>query len=128
MKKVMLFSLMVTFIASFGFAQGKSTPVDDIYKKAEVMPEYPGGQTELMAFFGTVEFPKGATEGAVYVSFVVEKDGTVSNVTAVKSSGIEALDETAIAHVRQMPQWTPGYQDGKAVRVQYVVPFKFKLS
>lgn len=126
MKKLMLLSLMVTLIASAGFAQDKSAPVDDIYKKAEVMPEYPGGQAELMAFLGTVEFPKDAAEGAVFVSFVIEKDGSVSNVIAAKSSGVDVLDETAIAHVRKMPKWKPGYEDGKAVRVQYVVPFKFK--
>lgn len=127
MKRFLILGLMVLLFATVASAQDKSQPVDEIFKKAEVMPEYPGGQSELMNFLGTVEFPKGATEGAVYVSFVVEKDGTVSNVAAAKSSGIDALDETAIAHVRKMPKWTPGYQDGKAVRVQYVVPFKFKL-
>lgn len=126
MKPLMILSLMLTVFASAAFAQDKTAPVDEIYKKAEVMPEYPGGQAELMAFLGNVEFPNDAAEGAVYVSFVIEKDGTVSNVTAAKSSGVDVLDETAIAHVRKMPKWKPGSNEGKPVRVQYVVPFKFK--
>lgn len=126
MKRLMTAILMLALFTTVVSAQDKPSQVDEIFKTVEDMPEYPGGQSELMAYMGSVEFPKDAKEGAVFVSFVIEPDGSVSNVTAAKSSGIDVLDETAIAHVRKMPNWKPGYQDGKAVRVQYVVPFKFK--
>ncbi len=123
---------MITLFVAVASAQDNPKQHDEFFKTVEVMPEYPGGQSELMAYMVKVNLPKAEYaippgDVAVYVSFVIEKDGSVSNVTAAKSSGIDVLDETAIAHVRKMPNWKPGYQDGKAVRVQYVVPFKFKL-
>lgn len=95
------------------------------------MPEYPGGMQAMMSFIGeNVKYPEDAMEknisGKVFVSFVVEKDGSVSEAKVVKSV-CASLDNEALRVVNAMPKWTPGKMDGKNVRVKYTLPFTFKL-
>ena len=105
----------------------------EIYDGAvEVMPEYPGGMNAMFDFIQkNVKYPKSAKEkgieGKVYVSFVVEKDGSLSSFQVLRSVN-EELDAEAIRVLKAMPKWKAGMQDGKAVRVHYVMPFKFQLS
>ena len=105
----------------------------EIYDGAvEVMPEYPGGMNAMFDFIQkNVKYPKSAKEkgieGKVYVSFVVEKDGSLSSFQVLRSVNDE-LDAEAIRVLKAMPKWKAGMQDGKAVRVHYVMPFKFQLS
>lgn len=98
----------------------------------EEMPEYPGGQDALLQYLGTIAYPDSAKEnditGAVYAKFIIEKDGTVGNVEVAKSSGYTILDNAVVNHVRLMPAWKPGMQQGKPVRVEYVVPIRFNLT
>lgn len=112
-------------------AQEKKVADNKIYDAPEVMPEYPGGMQAMMSFIGeNVKYPEDAMEknisGKVFVSFVVEKDGSVSEAKVVKGV-CESIDNEALRVVNAMPKWTPGKMDGKNVRVKYTLPFTFKL-
>ena len=103
-----------------------------VYDIVEQMPSFPGGPAELMKWLGShVQYPAIAQEngvqGRVIVAFVVEKDGSVTDVTVVRSVD-PSLDKEAARVVRQMPKWIPGKQNGAAVRVKYNVPVTFKLQ
>ena len=105
---------------------------DTVYQIAEEMPEFPGGVEALMDFVGkNVKYPEEAKEkeisGRVFVSFVIEKDGSVSNVKVLRGIG-GGCDEEAIRVIKAMPKWTPGKQKGKPVRVNYQIPINFKLD
>lgn len=105
---------------------------DDIYTVVDVMPEFPGGQSGLMGYLGSITYPDDALDnnwqGKVYLSFVIEKDGTISDVSVSRSSGYDVLDKAAVFHIETMPPWKPGTQNGKAVRVRYTLPMVFKLG
>jgi protein TonB len=95
------------------------------------MPEFKGGEEELFKYLGKeLKYPKVArrneVEGTVKVNFVVNKDGSVSDIKIVQSVSKE-LDDEAIRVIKKMPKWTPGKQDGEAVRVSYNLPFKYRL-
>ncbi|MBU0765294.1 MAG: energy transducer TonB [Bacteroidetes bacterium] len=98
----------------------------------EDKPEFPGGDEALMKFLQSeTKYPviarENGIEGRVFVEFVIEKDGSVSDVKIKR--GVDALlDQEAIRVVNSMPKWKPGKQRGKPVRVQYLVPLNFKLS
>jgi len=97
----------------------------------QFMPEFPGGLSQLYAFMGkNIKYPQLAKEtniqGTVFVNFIVEKDGSISNVTILRSIG-GGCDEEAIRVVQAMPKWKPGMQMGEPVRVSYNLPVKFTL-
>jgi len=104
---------------------------DKIFQIVEQQPEFPGGEKELMKYLSSIKYPEIAREndieGSVYIRFVIERDGRVSNVEVAKGSD-KILNEAALEHVRKMPSWKPGKQNGKEVRVQYIVPIKFTLQ
>ena len=105
---------------------------DKVYTIASVMPEYEGGIPALMNFLGTnmkypVEAQKKKIEGRVIVSFVVEKDGSLSNFKVVRSID-PLLDAEALRVAKLQKKWKPGYEKGKPVRVQYTLPITFKLK
>ena len=98
----------------------------------EVMPLFPGGEEKLFKYLSTqVKYPEEALEngiqGVVYVAFVVEKDGRINEVKLLRGIG-SGCDEEAVRVVKSMPNWTPGKQNGKAVRTRYNLPFRFHLS
>ena len=98
----------------------------------EIMPEYPGGEEARIKFLqDNLVYPKIAREigleGKVWIGFVVEKDGSLSNFTVVKEVA-PVLDNEALRVVKMMPKWTPGKQRTKTVRVQYQIPITFKLN
>lgn len=107
--------------------------VEDVpFKIVEQMPEYPGGETALMQYLvSSISYTQMAKEaniqGTIYVSFVIEKDGSVSNVSLLRGLG-GGLDEIALEAIRNMLDWSPGKQRGIPVRVEMSVPFKFKLQ
>ena len=95
----------------------------------EVMPSFRGGQKALMAYLAeNVQYPKDmedtCAQGRVVVSFVVERDGSITEPKVV-SSVSQALDKEALRVVNAMPKWMPGKQNGNAVRVKYVLPITF---
>lgn len=124
-------------LAQIPFTQAESiskeAPVNDsIYQQVDVMPEFPGGEKAMMQFIvDNITYPQSAKDkniqGKVYVSFVVEKDGSVDQVKVMRSIG-GGCDEEAVRVVKAMPKWVPGKKDGKNVRVNYVLPFVFKLN
>lgn len=106
---------------------------DDIFDVVEEMPVFPGGQTGLMEFIAKnlrypVKAQKEGIQGRVIARFIVEKDGSVSNLAVARRSVSSELDAEAIRVLSTMPKWTPGKQRGKEVRVKYTVPIAFKLS
>ena len=113
-------------------AQNKKTSNDKVFEKAEVMPEFPGGEQAMMDFVAkNVQYPKEAMEkeisGRVLVGFIVEKDGSISETEVVKGIG-GGCDEEAVRVVKAMPKWKPGKQKGKPVRVHFMLPLTFKLQ
>ncbi|PWE00417.1 energy transducer TonB [Marinilabilia rubra] len=98
----------------------------------EDMPEFPGGDAALHKYLATsVDYPVIAQEngiqGRVYVKFVINTDGSVTDVQIAR--GVDpSLDKEALRVVRDMPKWKPGKQRGKAVRVSYTVPINFVLQ
>lgn len=102
-----------------------------IYMVVESMPEFPGGQKELFKYLAeNVRYPVEAhgIQGRVICQFVVNKDGSIVDVVAVRSSGEPSLDKEAIRVISSMPRWKPGMQRGKPVRVKYTVPINFRLE
>ena len=125
---LMMFVLLFSFMTST--AQTKKN--DMVFDVVEVMPQFPGGQIAMMKYImENIKYPKQAMkegiQGRVTVSFIVEKDGRVSNVRLLRSVQ-SALDKEAIRVVKSMPKWTPGKQNGKPVRVRYNLPVMFKLN
>jgi protein TonB len=104
-----------------------------IFMVVESMPEFPGGQQALFKYLAeNVKYPVIAQEngiqGRVICQFVVNKDGSIVDVVAVRSSGEPSLDKEAIRVIQSMPRWKPGMQRGKPVRVKYTVPVNFRLQ
>ena len=105
---------------------------DSIYQIVDEMPQFPGGEAAMMKFVANnVKYPQEAKDkeidGRVFVSFVVEKDGSVSNVKVMRGIG-GGCDEEAVRVISAMPKWKPGIKDGKPVRVSYMMPLNFKLT
>ena len=103
-----------------------------VFDVVEQMPSFPGGDAELMKFLSThIKYPVVAEEngiqGRVIATFVVERDGSISDVKVVKSVD-PSLDKEAIRVLKSMPKWIPGKQNGSAVRVKYTVPVTFRLQ
>ncbi len=103
-----------------------------IFLVVEEMPEYPGGEAAMYKFIGNnIEYPRMAKEsgisGRVFVTFVVERDGKVTDVQVLRGIG-GGCDEEAIRVIKMMPKWNAGKQRGKPVRVQYRMPIKFTLQ
>lgn len=103
-----------------------------IFQVVEEMPEFPGGMGEAMKFLGrNMKYPTAAQqakiEGRVIVQFVVERDGSISDVHTVRGVNPD-LDAEAIRVVSMMPKWKPGKQRGKAVAVKYTMPIMFRLQ
>lgn len=125
--------LVFLFVANTNAtAQNKKAANDKVLEKAEVMPEFPGGEQAMMQFVAdNVKYPQEAIDkeisGRVMVGFVVEKDGSISDVKVVKGIG-GGCDEEAVRVVNAMPKWKPGMDKGKPVRVSYIMPFTFKLQ
>lgn len=138
-----------------------SVPDDKVYDKPEVLPEYPGGTDKFWGYLReAVKYPQEAQEwgvqGRIHVEFIVEKDGSISNVKLItgadklkeivviaykpkddspeeirkenEDKGRIALQEEAIRVVKAMPKWKPGTVGGKPVRTKFVLPIMFRLS
>ena len=105
---------------------------DTVYQVVEQMPQFPGGEKALMEYIGkNIVYPVEAKEkeiqGRVFINFVIEKDGSVSNVKVLRGIG-GGCDEEAVRAVSSLPKWKPGIQKGKPVRVSYQIPILFKLD
>jgi len=105
---------------------------DEVFMVVENMPEFPGGDLGLMKYIQKkVKYPPIAKEynitGKVYISFVVDKSGAVTNVKVVR--GVDKnLDAEAVRVIKSLPKYKPGKQRGKAVKVMFTVPINFTLN
>ena len=134
MKKLLFMSLMAVCCLTTVSAQKtvvaqKNQTVFDV---VEQMPEYPGGIAAMLEYLmKNVKYPADAEkqkiEGRVIATFIVETDGTISNIEVVKPM-FPSLDAEAVRVLSGMPKWTPGRQNGKEVRVKYTVPISFNLK
>lgn len=125
---LMMFVLLFSFMTST--AQTKKN--DMVFDVVEVMPQFPGGQIAMLKYIReNIKYPEQAMkegiQGRVAVRFIVEKDGSISDVKPILSVH-PLLNKEAVRVVESMPKWTPGKQNGKPVRVRYNLPVMFKLN
>ena len=131
MKRIIFIVLAIMVTLSIN-AQSEATHVEEkVYDVVEEMPQFPGGPSALFEYLSNnLQYPVVAEEngvqGRVIVTFIVEKDGSISNAKVVKAVD-PALDKEAIRLVESMPNWIPGKQNGEPVRVKYTVPVTFRL-
>jgi len=105
---------------------------EKIFTVVEQQPEFPGGQSEMYKYLGkNIKYPSAASRanvsGRVFMSFVVNVDGSIQDVSVLKGLGF-GCDEEAMRVVKAMPKWKPGKQSGRAVRVKYNLPINFQLE
>ena len=134
MKKFIIMAIMAVFGLTTVSAQKtvvakKNQKVFDV---VEQMPEYPGGQAALFEYLSkNIKYPADAekkkVEGKVFVTFVVDTDGKITEVSLLRKV-FPSLDAEAIRVISAMPNWIPGKQKGQAVRVKYTVPIMFRLK
>ena len=127
MKKLLF--VMVTLILGINMAYGQEKKVFDV---VEQMPHFPGGDAALMQFLReNIKYPetaeKNGIQGRVICTFVVENDGSVSDVQILRSVD-DALDKEAVRVIQAMPKWVPGRQNGEPVFVKFTLPITFKLD
>lgn len=115
-------------------AQRKREEEEKVYEVGliEKEPEYTGGKDKMMEFIkANLKYPEfeknNAIEGTVYVSFVVDQQGKISDIKIARSIS-KGLDDEVIRIIKLMPNWVPGTKDGKAVKVRYTLPIAFKLN
>lgn len=113
----------------------KNDKVDSALTMVEIFPEFPGGNIEMIKFLSdNIRYPAEARDngiqGTVYISFIVRKDGSITDV--IKKPGTQSVgggcDEEAVRVVKLMPKWKPGMQNGDTVNVAMILPVKFKLA
>ena len=112
--------------------QNKTNSNEPVFVAVQKMPEFVGGMDALMNYLSTnIQYPAEAQQkgihGTVIISFIVEKDGSLSDVQVVR--GVDpSLDNEALKVIQKMPKWIPGQQNGRNVRVKYTLPVEFKLN
>ena len=104
---------------------------EKVFQVVEKAPEFPGGVEAMMRYLSeNIRYPEEAKaagkEGRAIISFVVKKDGSINDVTLLRTAGMESLDNEALRVIASMPKWNPGMQGGKAVNVKYTIPVVFK--
>lgn len=138
--KVMLNVLFTFWLVVIGVS-GYAHPIDcdrfmqvpsDSIVVPDKMPEYPGGMTETMKYLSrSIKYPQKARDkgeqGRVVLQFVVERDGSITDVEVVKGVS-SSIDKEAIRVIKKMPKWNPGILNGKPVRVRYTLPIMFRLG
>ena len=136
MKRLIFMSLMATCCLTTVLAQktvvSQKDQKEEPFDVVEDMPAFPGGMEAMIQFISSnIQYPADAqkqkVDGRVLVNFVVEKDGSITEVKVVKPT-FPSLDAEAIRVVKAMPKWKPGYQRGQAVRVQFTMPINFSLK
>ncbi len=110
----------------------ETLPEPELPYNLDKLPDFPGGDIARLQFLrDNLKFPRSAVEigvsGTVYIQFVVEPDGSITNIEAVRGPGV-GLNEEAVRVAGMMPRWDPGMQRGRAVRVLFTMPIKFVLQ
>lgn len=133
--------LLVFFLIVFSFQSKAQTPADssatvqlDSINDIDAAPEFPGGEEAFLTFIASnLTYPLDARaqgiEGTVYVTFVVDKDGSISNIHIEEGRGLSpSCDQAAIDAVSKSPRWKPGLHNGVPVRVKRISRIRFTLS
>ena len=125
-------ALIITTVKHQAEIDNELASQPDVFDKVDEVPQFPGGMAGMMQYLSSnIRYPEDAreagTQGRVIVSFIVEKDGSISNAKVAKPT-YSSLDEEALRVISTMPKWTPGKQNGEAVRVKYSVPVSFRLG
>lgn len=117
----------VTLVDEHVLADGESDGPDAIYDVVDEGPEFPGGEYALMQYISkNLRIPSEIeVQGRVTLSFIIEKDGSISNVKVLRSAS-DLLDEEAVRLIESMPKWKPGKVNGKAVRTQWMIPISIR--
>ncbi len=103
---------------------------NNVFDVVEQMPSFPGGNGALMDYISkNIQYPAECNDaqGRVIVTFIVEKDGSITNAKVTRSVD-PAFDKEALRVINSMPKWIPGKQNGQNVRVRYTVPVTFRLQ
>lgn len=139
MNRIYLFALFFLFFLSGhcqeiikGFNTDRDSTQKEVFTMVDTPPFFPGGDDARIQFLSeNINYPDSARikgiEGTVLATFVVERDGTLSDVKILKGIG-GGCDEEVLRVIKAMPRWNPGIQRGKPVRVQFNMPLKFSLS
>lgn len=139
MRRFRLLLLLIGIVVpSLFYAQDKQngnavqgSDAEYAFEQLEVKPEFPNGNEGLAKYLSeNIKYPKKALKngvsGKVFVQFVIDKTGKVTNVVAVR--GVEkSLDKEAVRVIKSMPKWKPGMKDGQPVKVKYTIPINFKF-
>jgi TonB family protein len=126
-----VFSSAITDIASANDYQQQENP-NKVYEAVDHVPEFIGGPSAFGSYLvKTIKYPadarKDKIEGKVYVTFIVERDGSLTDVKVLRGPG-HGLNEEALRVIKSSPKWKPGTQDGKKVRIAYTIPVNFTLQ
>lgn len=116
-----------TFPALFATV-AKTNSDTAVFTYADAMPVFPGGSDSLKIFlWGNIQYPQQTqTQGTVYMAFIVEKNGSITNIKALREiPGAPAFTKEAARVIALMPEWIPGENGGKPVRVKVIQPVKF---
>ena len=131
MKKITIIAWIIFLGYGFSQAQTSRNTEDQIYSFVTLKnpPQFPGGISKLYKFLAdNLKYPAKANaknvRGTVFASFIIEKDGALSDIKILRGLG-SGTDEEAIRVLKMSPKWEPGSLNGKLVRVQYNIPIKF---
>ncbi len=134
MRKLFLMCAMAVMCLVTANAQKTvvSQSSQSVYDEVEMMPEFPGGMQAMIEYLNTnIKYPKDAIKqevgGRVMVMFVVETDGSLSNVRVARKV-FPSLDAEAVRVVKTMPKWKPGKEKGRPVRVNFTMPIVFSIK
>jgi TonB family protein len=129
--RIKLFLLLIVSSSMFTVNAQNVSDDNKVYMTVSEKAKFNGDYYKWLA--ENINYPPDAKEkkqeGTVYVQFIIEQDGSISHAVIIRGiMGAKSLENEAVRVVTSMPKWTPGKQDGKPVRVQYMLPIKFKLS
>lgn len=139
MKKLFLSLTLFLSVFAINAQTGKEVELgpdysntEEVFTIVEKMPEFPGRDTALNEFFvKNLQYPVFAKEqgiqGKVWISFVVDKDGTIGSIEVRRAIG-GGCDEEAVRVIKLMPKWIPGSQGGKPLKVKFTLPVRFTLK
>jgi protein TonB len=127
MKTLILLCFCFLTISTFSQTAEDTT----VYQVVEQMPEFPGGEDALLKYMSkNLKYPEGdytCDPGKQIISFIVEKDGSISNIKAIRDTKCKMHDNMVINTIKAMPKWKPGMQNGRPARVQYKIPIIIHL-
>ncbi len=128
MKKLFLIMFFMAFVSVNAYSQSDDSD-NSVYAMVDEMAQFPGGQAEMLKYLQeNLQYPEAAkannVHGRVFVKFVVERDGSLSDIQIFRGLG-SGCDEEAIRLIQSMPKWQPGKNKGKEVRTSKTVPVTF---